>query len=154
MKSKRVMFLIGLSLLLLFGLATNVAAQEADGDFEVVRAAADAYLGSGAAPVIKADALWENLSDGDPDNDPFIVSVRKAEHYELGHVPGAINIPWKNIAETENLAKLPTDQPIVVYCYTGHTGQIATTLGPSARITSSGSITIVPGRQSTYTGLS
>ena len=55
------------------------------------------------------------------------MSVRGADHYALGHIPGAINIPWKAIAEPENLAKLPTDQPIVVYCYTGHTGQIATT---------------------------
>ena len=55
------------------------------------------------------------------------MSVRKGEHYDLGHIPGAINIPWKNIADPENLAKLPTDQPIVVYCYTGHTGQIAST---------------------------
>jgi LPXTG-motif cell wall-anchored protein len=43
----------------------------------------------------------------------------------LGHVPGAINIPWKAIASPDNLAKLPTDQQIVVYCYTGHTGQVA-----------------------------
>ena len=62
-------------------------------------------------PVISADALYENLNDGDTSNDPFIVSVRSAEHYALGHIPGAINIPWKQIAEPENLAKLPTDQP-------------------------------------------
>jgi rhodanese-related sulfurtransferase len=126
MKSK-VFILLGVSLVLLFGLVANVAAQEPGGDFEVVRAAADAYLSSDASPVISADALWENLSDGDPDNDPFVLSVRSAEHYEIGHIPGAINIGWKNIAESENLAKLPTDQQIVVYCYTGHTGQIATT---------------------------
>jgi rhodanese-related sulfurtransferase len=127
MKSK-VLILLGVSLVLLFGLVANAAAQEPSGDFEVVRAAADAYLSSDASPVISADALWENLSDGDPDNDPFILSVRKPEHYELGHIPGAINIGWKNVAEPENLAKLPTDQQIVVYCYTGHTGQIATTV--------------------------
>jgi rhodanese-related sulfurtransferase len=126
MKSK-VLILLSVSLVLLFGLVTNAVAQEPSGDFEVVRAAADAYLSSDAAPVISADALWENLSDGDPDNDPFILSVRKPEHYEIGHVPGAINIGWKNVAELDNLTKLPTDRQIVVYCYTGHTGQIATT---------------------------
>jgi rhodanese-related sulfurtransferase len=80
------------------------------------------------SPVIGADALYENLTDGDDSNDPFIVSVRSAEHYALGHIEGAINIPWKNIADPGNLAQLPTDQPIVVYCYTGHTGQVAATL--------------------------
>lgn len=126
MKSK-ILFLVTLSLVLLVGLVTNAAAQDMSGDFEVVQGAADTYLSSGKAPVISADALWENLSDGDPDNDPFIVSVRSAEHYELGHIPGAINIPWKAIATPDNLAQLPMDQQIVVYCYTGHTGQIATT---------------------------
>jgi rhodanese-related sulfurtransferase len=73
-------------------------------------------------PVSSADALFENLSDGDASNDPFVVSVRKAEHYELGHIEGAVNIGWKAIATDDALAMLPTDQPIVVYCYTGHTG--------------------------------
>jgi rhodanese-related sulfurtransferase len=79
-------------------------------------------------PVITADALFENLNDGDETNDPFILSVRSREHYELGHVPGAYNIPWRQIADAENLSKLPTDRQIVVYCYTGHTGQVAATV--------------------------
>jgi rhodanese-related sulfurtransferase len=79
-------------------------------------------------PVMKADALFENLSDGDESNDPFILSVRSREHYELGHLPGAYNIPWREIAAADNLAYLPTDRPIVVYCYTGHTGQVAATI--------------------------
>jgi rhodanese-related sulfurtransferase len=78
--------------------------------------------------VISADSLYDNLNDGDTSNDPFIVSVRSAEDYAKGHIAGAINIPWKEIAKSENLAKLPTDRQIVVYCYTGHTGQVATTV--------------------------
>jgi rhodanese-related sulfurtransferase len=83
---------------------------------------------SDKAPVISADALFENLNDGDKSNDPCVLSVRKPEHYALGHVPGAINVYWQNVAEPDNLAKLPTDKQIVVYCYTGHTGQIAATV--------------------------
>ena len=79
-------------------------------------------------PVITADALYENLTDGDDSNDPLIVSVRSPEDYAKGHIPGAYNIPWKTIADDANLAKLPTDKPIVVYCYTGHTGQVAATV--------------------------
>ena len=123
----RFLIIVGTSLLLLFGLVSGAAAQDQTADSAVVQGAADAYLSSGKAPVVGADALWENMNDGDESNDPFIVSVRGADHYALGHIPGAINIPWKQIAQPENLAKLPTDQPIVVYCYTGHTGQIATT---------------------------
>jgi rhodanese-related sulfurtransferase len=80
------------------------------------------------SPTIAADALYENLTDGDESNDPFIVSVRAPEDYALGHIEGAVNIPWKTIADPGNLAMLPTDQPIVVYCYTGHTGQVAAAL--------------------------
>jgi rhodanese-related sulfurtransferase len=124
----RNLVIVTLSLVLLLSAASSAMAQEPTGDFAVVQAAAEKYLGAGTPPVITADALFENLNDGDPDNDPFILSVRSPEHYALGHIPGAVNIPWKQIANPENLAKLPTDRPIVVYCYTGHTGQIATTV--------------------------
>ena len=89
--------------------------------------AAEAYLTSEPSPTIAAGALFENLNDGDEENDPFVISVRAPDAYAAGHIPGAVNIPWKTIVEPESLAQIPTDQPIVVYCYTGHTGQLATT---------------------------
>ncbi|MGD2205805.1 MAG: rhodanese-like domain-containing protein [Anaerolineae bacterium] len=116
-----------LNLVLVLSLVLSITALAQEGDFGVVQRTADAAL-DGWKPVISADALYENLNDGDTSNDPVVVSVRSAEHYALGHIPGAINIPWREIAKSENLAKLPTDQPIVVYCYTGHTGQVATTV--------------------------
>ena len=121
---------VGFALVLvtLLTLTATVWAQDPSGDVAVIQAAADGYLSSDKAPVISADALFENLNDGDTSNDPFVVSVRAPDAYALGHIPGAINIPWKTIAEPDNLAKLPTDKQIVVYCYTGHTGQIATTV--------------------------
>ena len=100
----------------------------ATGEAEVIRTAVDNYLSSGKAPTISAEALFENLNDGDESNDPVILSVRKPEDYAKGHIPGAINIPLSQLVNPENLAKLPSDKPIVVYCYTGHTGQVATTL--------------------------
>ncbi len=96
-------------------------------EFEVVRAAVDSYAGGTAAPVMTAEALYANLNDGDDTNDPYILSVRSATHHAIGHIPKAENIPWREIAESANLATLPTDQQIVVYCYTGHTGGVATT---------------------------
>jgi len=117
-----------LALVAILSVTTGVLADEPTGDVAVVQAAANAYFESGKRPVTSADALFEILNDGDDSNDPFILSVRAPDAYALGHIPGAINIPWKTIAETDNLAKLPTDQQIVVYCYTGHTGQIATTV--------------------------
>ena len=116
-----------LNLVLVLGLLLGTAALAQEGDFGVVQQAADAAL-TDWSPTISADALFDNLNDGDTSNDPFIVSVRSADHYALGHIAGAINIPWKEIAKPENLAKLPTDRQIVTYCYTGHTGQVAATV--------------------------
>jgi rhodanese-related sulfurtransferase len=115
------------NLVLVLSLLLGTVALAQEGDFGVVQRTAQSFLADWT-PVISADALYENLNDGDTSNDPFVVSVRSPDHYALGHIPGAINIPWTEIAKPENLAKLPTDQPIVVYCYTGHTGQVAATV--------------------------
>ena len=78
-------------------------------------------------PVTSAETLFDNIADGDDSNDYFVVSVRAPDVYAIGHVEGAINIGWKAVADPANMAMLPTDQPIMVYCYTGHTGQAAAT---------------------------
>jgi rhodanese-related sulfurtransferase len=56
-----------------------------------------------------------------------IVSVRAEDVFQVGHIPGAVNIPWRAIVDEESLGALG-DGPIVVYCYTGHTGQVAATI--------------------------
>lgn len=119
---KRLLFLMAVLLAILVPIAGCVHTAEE------IREASDAYLSSGKAPNISAEELLEILYDDDPDNDPFILSVRSPEHYEKGHIPGAINIPWREVAKTENLAKLPKDWQIVVYCYTGHTASQVTAL--------------------------
>ena len=97
---------------------------------EVVSEALDAtrQYTAGIATNMKADVLYDLLNDNDATNNPFILSIRKVEHYALGHIPGAINIPLNTLFTEENLAKLPTDKQIVVYCYTGHTASQATAL--------------------------
>ena len=124
---KKLSLAIVLTLLVSLLLGNIALAQEPTGDLGVIQRAVDAYL-STTNPVMTADALYENLNDGDTTNDPFILSVRSAEQYALGHIPGAVNIPWRNIAKAESLAQLPADKQIVVYCYTGHTGQVAQTV--------------------------
>ncbi len=105
-------------------------------DSELIRAACYAYANAGAK-YIKAGDLLNLIMDGDDGNDPVIVSIRSAAQYAKGHIPGAINIPFKDIAKVENLEKLNPDKQIVVYCYTGRTASQATailnTLGYDAR---------------------
>ena len=110
-----------------FDYAVETEANEASETYDLptpladtLQAAADAYF-SGGAKTITADALYDNLNDGDTSNDPFILSQRSAEDYAKGHIPGAVNIPTSELFIAANLALLPPDQEIVVYCYTGQT---------------------------------
>lgn len=85
-----------------------------------IRTDVDSYFSGGTRNISAAD-LFDNLNDGDESNDPLVISVRKAEDYEKGHIPGAVWMDSKTLFTAENLAKLPTDQQIVVYCYSGQT---------------------------------
>ena len=96
-------------------------------ELEIIRAACDSYASAGFKNIKSAD-LDALITDDDPANDPVIISVRSAEDYTKGHIPGAINIPLKDIAKPENLKKLNPDKQIVVYCYTGRTGSQATAI--------------------------
>lgn len=44
-----------------------------------------------------------------------VVDARSREVYARGHVPGAVNLPWREMNET-TVASLPRDGLIVTYC--------------------------------------
>jgi rhodanese-related sulfurtransferase len=52
--------------------------------------------------------------------DYLLVDVRTAKEFKLWHLPGAINIPNREIATPESIAKLPRDKELIVYCNSGH----------------------------------
>lgn len=68
---------------------------------------------------ISQPALVTQIESG---NAPLILDVRTAEEYAAGHIPGAINIYFREIGE--RLDELP-DGPIVVYCERGIRANIA-----------------------------
>ncbi len=92
---------------------------------DIILAQTEKYLTANKAPTISAEEVYEKAVVG-KDSSYFILSVRKPEDYAKGHVPGAVNIPYSEIAKEENLKKLPTDKKIVVVCYTGHTASQVT----------------------------
>lgn len=57
--------------------------------------------------------------------DPLVVDVREASEYAEGHIPNAVNIPLRSLIE--NLDKIPTDKPAILYCASGHRTAIAMT---------------------------
>ncbi|MBP8164003.1 MAG: hypothetical protein KAX86_01080 [Anaerolineales bacterium] len=71
---------------------------------------------------VKADVLKGQIDAGAA---PFLLDVREpGELTENGYIAGAVNIPVRNVLK--NLDKLPAqDQPIVIYCGSGHRGAMA-----------------------------
>jgi len=49
-----------------------------------------------------------------------IVSVRESADYATGHIDGAFNLVWSDIANQMN--KLDPAKTTIVYCYTGNLG--------------------------------
>ena len=47
----------------------------------------------------------------------FIVDARDAAQYEKEHIPGAVNIDWRQAVARR--AELPKDRMVVVYCNSG-----------------------------------
>lgn len=63
----------------------------------------------GLDPISRADLL-KRAAEGDV----TVLDVRPPEEYAAGHVPGALNIPVKELIA--HLEALPQDQEVVAYC--------------------------------------
>ena len=86
-----------------------------------------------ALQTITAADLNTILTNGKPADAPLVLDVRDAADYQQpsdkspGHIPGAINVPFRKIADPDNIAKINAElakhqnKTIVVHCYTGHT---------------------------------
>lgn len=83
--------------------------------------AAPAASGTQAAPTVPAAQV-----EGQLGHLGFVLlDVRTPEEFRAGHVPGAINIPVQELdARQADIAALG-EQPLVVYCRTGHRAGIA-----------------------------
>jgi rhodanese-related sulfurtransferase len=76
-------------------------------------------LPDGFYAVGKIDALKDLISSGGA----LVVDVREVKDYAAGHIPGAVNIPIRELAK--NLDKIPADKPVVFTCASGHRAAIA-----------------------------
>jgi len=89
-------------------------------------AAANKYFKNSPSPVIMAADLYKSVQA--KDGVYQIVDVRAADAYALGHIDGAINIPFTTIADDTSLAKLDSTKIIVTVCYTGETASMTNML--------------------------
>lgn len=106
-------------------------------DLEEMELAYAPQFGSAKDPVNMAGFVAGGLLRGDhPQTDidtilatpaterPFLLDVRTAQEYALGHVPGAVNIPVDELRT--RMEELPREQKIAVYCQVGQRGYLAT----------------------------
>ena len=56
----------------------------------------------------------------------IILDVREQDEYDVGHIPGAILIPYTRIEEEASEKLTDKDQLILVYCRSGRRSKIAT----------------------------
>jgi len=84
---------------------------------EILEARVNELLAAGFTPAtITNQAVFADLTAN------YIVNYWPANHYALGHIPGAIQYtPKETIKLAADLKTLPTNKPVVVYCYTGQT---------------------------------
>jgi rhodanese-related sulfurtransferase len=47
----------------------------------------------------------------------LVIDSRDAAQFEADHIPGAINIEWRQAVAQRD--EIPRDQPVVIYCNTG-----------------------------------
>lgn len=104
--------------------ATEVAVTEAPVALDVPALLAD-FWASVPADKGYGSVSAANLNTELVDKPPFLVDVREVSEIEKdGYIEGAVNIPIRTLLE--NLDKLPgLDEPIVVYCASGHRGGFA-----------------------------
>ena len=80
-----------------------------------------ALAGEPGVTPISQDALLAMPKQGA--DAPFVLDVRSADEYASGHVPGAANIPYDQVAA--RLAEVPKDRPVVLYCRSGRRSGLA-----------------------------
>ena len=87
-----------------------------------IQKAGEAFLSNAPADSyhITAEKLLERMRSGKKDFVIYDVRTGREKTYDKGHIPGAFPISYKDIVKPDNLAKLPKDKDIILYCNTGH----------------------------------
>jgi rhodanese-related sulfurtransferase len=76
---------------------------------------------SASLPLISQQALLARQAKGD--SSLFVLDVRTPQEFAAGHVPGAVNIPYDQVAS--QLGEIPKDKDVVLYCKSGRRAGLA-----------------------------
>jgi rhodanese-related sulfurtransferase len=71
--------------------------------------------------LISADEVFSNPAKY------YIINLERKDKYEDGHIPGAVRYkPEATLGFIEEMASIPAEKPVVIYCGTGHNSGFAT----------------------------
>jgi len=134
MTFKKLIYLILAVSLVLFSACSEESATEPQDEpvdeFALVAAVGDVYYTdytTAAGGVnITMDVLFENLTDNDTSDDPYIIDWRGIDDYNNRHIKGAVNMVLGDLVAKVNDGTIPTDQTVVNVCYSGQTASVAT----------------------------
>ena len=87
-----------------------VAAVGERNDAEVRHIVADYFHSPDTLDAVTREQLLARIKDGTV----TVLDVRPEDEFQLGHIPGAVNMPVERLSE--RLSKLPKDREIVAYC--------------------------------------
>ncbi len=73
-------------------------------------------LGQAETPRIKVEELKTMMDSGTP---VTIIDTQPLEIYEMGHIKGAISLPWKKDLSLQDVMNLRKDRMLVTYCDCG-----------------------------------
>jgi rhodanese-related sulfurtransferase len=109
---------LGIALLGVFALVAGVPAAAV----ETTPAAAPAAkpAASGVTPMSQEQLLEHQAKHP---KHLLVLDVRSPEEFKEGHVPGAVNVPYDQIAT--RLSEVPKDKDVVLYCRSGRRAGIA-----------------------------
>jgi phage shock protein E len=77
----------------------------------------------GATPTVTGEAAHALVKQG-----ALLLDVRTTTEFESGHLEGAVNVPVQDLESKRSTLPAKKDQPIVVYCRSGHRSATAAEL--------------------------
>jgi len=75
----------------------------------------------------------------------YVIDARDADQYQKDHIPGAVNIEWRQVLARR--AELPKDKPVLIYC---NTGSLSAQTGFALRVAGMDNVRILQGGYSEW----
>ncbi|MEQ1669074.1 MAG: rhodanese-like domain-containing protein [Sulfuriferula sp.] len=75
----------------------------------------------------------------------YVIDARDAEQFQKDHIPGAVNIEWRQVLARRN--ELPKDKSILIYC---NTGSLSAQAGFALRVAGMDNVRILQGGYSEW----